>query len=276
MTTPPSAITRPPIEIFGRHSGYGFAGLGVSTAIGNFVQTTIDLAFPAGLLGLLDWQRTYNSHSGAIGALRPGWSTSLSASLVVGAASALLHQTPGTVTFHDEDGLVLTCPPDQAGGFTRPQDLKASLTRNADGTFTLAYNSGAVWSFDPSGRLTGRSLESQQVTLDYGSQDLLVRATHRPSSRYLAFSYDANRRLTSLQASDGRTVAFGYSTGDVTSAVQESVTAPGGGVTRFEWSGTGQAAQVSQITDPTATSSWQTPTTRPHPGSPASRPGHRS
>lgn len=164
MTTPPSAITRPPVEIVGRHSGYGFAGLGVSTAIGNFTQTTIDLTFPAGLLGLLDWQRTYNSHSVAIGALGPSWPTSLSARLVVGAAPGLLQQTPGTVTFHDEDGRVLIFMPDQAGGFSRPQDLKASLTRNSDGTCTLAYNSGAIWSFDSSGRLTGRSLESQQIT----------------------------------------------------------------------------------------------------------------
>lgn len=55
MIAPPSAITRPPTEIFGRHTGYGFAGLGVSTAIGNFTQTAIDLSFPAGLLGLLDF-----------------------------------------------------------------------------------------------------------------------------------------------------------------------------------------------------------------------------
>lgn len=45
-----SFITRPPVEIFGQYPGYGFAGLGGSTAIG---------------------------------ALGPDWTTSFSASLVV-------------------------------------------------------------------------------------------------------------------------------------------------------------------------------------------------
>jgi hypothetical protein len=44
-----SVITRPPVEIFGRYPGYGFAGIGVSTAIGNFTQTSFDLTFPSGL-----------------------------------------------------------------------------------------------------------------------------------------------------------------------------------------------------------------------------------
>ena len=249
-----SLITRPPIEIFGQYPGYGFAGLGVSTAIGNFTQTTLDLQFPGTSLGLLNWQRTYNSHSGAIGALGPGWSTSFSASLVVTPAQGgVFHHTAASVTFRDEDGRILTFTPDGAGGFTRPQDLLASLTQNTDGTFTLTYNTGEVWSFGSTGQLTGRSMEGQQVALDYDSSGLLVRATHQPSGKSLAFSYDAARRLTSLQASDGRVVGFGYSAGDVTSAVLESVTSPGGAITRFEWSGTGQAAQVSQITNPDGT-----------------------
>lgn len=37
MTSPqPNAITRPPVELSGTYPGYGFAGLGVNTAIGNF------------------------------------------------------------------------------------------------------------------------------------------------------------------------------------------------------------------------------------------------
>jgi hypothetical protein len=73
-------ITRPVQELFGRYPGYGFAGIGVNTAIGNFTQQATDLPFPAGLLGLLNWTRTYNSLSGAVGALGPGWTTAFSAS----------------------------------------------------------------------------------------------------------------------------------------------------------------------------------------------------
>jgi RHS repeat-associated protein len=243
-------ITRPPVEIFGRYPGYGFAGLDVSTAIGNFTQTTFDLRFPGSLLGLLDWQRTYNSHSGAVGALGPGWTTSFSASLVVTPAQGgLLHHTAASVTFHDEDGRILTFTPDGAGRFTSPEDLLASLTQNADGSFALTYTSGQVWSFSSTGQLTGRSMEGQQVTLDYDSQGLLLSVAHS-FGRSLTFSYNANRRLTSVAADDGRTVAFAYSAGTVTDSLLQTVTVPGGGVFRFESSGSGQASQVSQITDP--------------------------
>ena len=78
-----SFSTRPPAGIFGQYPGHGFAGLGVSTAIGSFTNTALDLGFPGSLPGLPDWQRTYNSHSGAIGALGPGWTTSFTATLVV-------------------------------------------------------------------------------------------------------------------------------------------------------------------------------------------------
>ena len=249
MSPAASFLTRPVVELLGRHQGYGFAGIGVSTAIGNFTQTTADLTFGPGLLGLLNWQRTYNSHSGAIGALGPGWTTSFSARLVAPPPEGLLHHTASPVTFFDEDGRVLTFTPAASGGFTRPQDLAADLTRNADGSFTLTYNRGAVWSFDATGRLTGRSLEGQQVSLDYDGNDLLVRAEHS-SGRSLAFSYDANRRLTSAQASDGRVVSFGYGAGTAADSLLESVTVPGAGVFTFESSGSGQAAQVSKITDP--------------------------
>jgi RHS repeat-associated protein len=249
---PPSQqpITRPPVEIFGRYPGYGFAGLDVSTAIGNFTQTNFELRFPRTLLGLLDWQRTYNSHSGAIGALGPGWTTSFSASLVVTPAQGgLLHHTAASVTFHNEDGRILAFAPDASGGYARTQDLKATLARNADGTFALAYNSGEIWSFDTTGRLTGRSLEGQQVTLSYDSQDLLEAAAHS-SGRSLAFSYDDNRRLTSVTADDGRAVSFAYGQGTVTDALLQAVTIPGGGTYQLDYAGTGQASQVSRITDP--------------------------
>jgi RHS repeat-associated protein len=243
-------ITRPPVEIFGQYPGYGFAGLGVSTAIGNFTQTAFDLPFPGSLLGLLDWQRTYNSHSGAIGALGPGWTTSFSASLVVTPAQGgLLHHTAASVTFHDEDGRMLTFAPDGAGGFSSPQDLLATLTQNPDGSFTLTFSSGEAWSFSPTGQLTGRSREGQQVTLDYDTQGLLASAAHS-FGRYLTFSYDANRRLISVAADDGRTASFAYSAGTVTDSLLQTVTVPGGGVFSFESSGSGQASQVSQITDP--------------------------
>lgn len=103
-----SFITRPPVEIFGQYPGYGFAGLGGSTAIG---------------------------------ALGPDWTTSFSASLVVTPAQGEAHDPAAPVTFNDEDSRILIFAPDGPGGFTSPQDLLASLTQNADGSFVPTFNS---------------------------------------------------------------------------------------------------------------------------------------
>jgi RHS repeat-associated protein len=244
---PSGFIIRPPAELLGQQPGYGFAGLGVSTAIGNFTQTAPGISFPPGLLGLLDWRRTYNSRSESVGILGPGWATSFSARLLPPAHGQLYRGGP--VIFYHEDGRVLTFAR-SGGGFTGPLDLGADLTVGADGSFTLTYRCGLTWTFDATGRLTGRALEGQRVSFDYDGDGLLLRAAHS-CGRYLTFGYDGrSRRLTAVEAGDGRTVTFGYSAGDATSALLKSVTGPGGGVTRLESTGTGHASQISRIADP--------------------------
>jgi RHS repeat-associated protein len=239
-------ITRPVQEIFGQQAEYGFAGLGVSAAIGNFTQRVVEISLPRGLLGLLDWTRTYNSLSTTAGALGPGWTAAFSSSLAA-TQRGLLHHTAGPVTFTDDDGRVLTFTPNPAGGYTRPQDLNADLTQNADGTFTLTFNYGAVWTFDATGRLTGRAREGQNVTFGYDASSRLTQATHS-SGRYLSLSYDADGELTQVETSDGRVVAYAYAS-DGTLA---TATDPAGAVTRYQVSSgaAGQPGQVTQITDP--------------------------
>lgn len=219
-----SLLTRPIAELFGRNTGYGFAGQNVSTAIGNYTETDVDLDFPAGLLGLLDWSRTYNSRSTAGGLLGAGWVTSLSASLSL--------SQPEQVLFTDTDGRVLTFAADPAGGYTTPQDLTAGLTKNQDGSFTLAFTSGQTWQFDPAGRLTSKSAEGQRVSTEYDGGGQLLRASHS-SGITLSFEYDSDGRLSQAQSSDGRSVSYGYAT-DGTLA---TVTGAAGGVSRYETSG---------------------------------------
>jgi RHS repeat-associated protein len=243
MSSSPQFISRPPAEIYGRHLGYGFAGAGVNTAIGNFTQTTVDLAFPGGSLGLLDWARTYNSLSGAVGVLGPGWTTTFSAHLVV-SEQGVLHHTTGQVTLYDDDGRVLIFLPAPGGGFTRPQDLFGDLAQAADGSFTITYLSGEAWSFSSAGQLTGRSREGQTVTVDYAADGLLSQARHS-SGQQLSFAYDSNRRLTQVASGDGRTVSFGYAD----DGTLMSVTDPGGGTTNFATVTSGPFPQVSSITD---------------------------
>ena len=175
-----SPITRPTQEILGRNPGYGFAGIGVNTAIGNYTQSDIDLGFPGGTLGLLDLTRTYNSGGTAAGTLGLGWVTTHSASLTPASPTPPPpgEPAPGPVTFHDEDGRVLTFTPSDTGGYNRAQDLNADLTQASDGSYTLAFSTGEAWAFDPAGRLTGKTSEGQSVSYDYDSDGRLQRAAH--------------------------------------------------------------------------------------------------
>ncbi len=81
MSTPQQYIDRPVPELFGNHTGSGFAGFGVSTAIGNYTETAVDLGFPASLLGLVGLARTFNSLSTTTGTIGPGWASGLAANL---------------------------------------------------------------------------------------------------------------------------------------------------------------------------------------------------
>jgi hypothetical protein len=167
MSAPrPRFVTRPPAELLGSVPGYGFAGVGVSTATGNFTTSQADLSFPGGLLGLLDWARTYNSLGATTGILGSGFSHTLSAALILPEPSAA-QESPQPIQFASPDGRVLTFTPNPAGGYTRPPDFSANLQSNDDGTFALTFNSGEMWTFDPGGRLTQRSLEGQNVTIGY-------------------------------------------------------------------------------------------------------------
>src|SRR5262245_6999670 len=95
-----SIITRPVVELFGQHTGYGFAGEGVATATGNYVRHYSDLTFP---VALLNWTRTYNSLDATAGGLGRGWASTYSARLTP--------RTDGSVLFRDDDGRALTFTP---------------------------------------------------------------------------------------------------------------------------------------------------------------------
>jgi RHS repeat-associated protein len=233
-------ISRPVQELFGHHPGYGFAGFAVSTAIGNYTHTAVDLGFPGGLLGLLDATRTYNSLAAPAGPLGSGWTAAFSARLAP-TETGLLHHTAGPVTFSTEDGRALIFTPNPAGGYNRPQDLDADLTGNSDGSFALTYNSGLAAAFDANGRLTGRSQEGQSVSYDYDSDGLVLRAAHS-AGLHLTFSYDTAGRLTQVEASDGRAVSYAYAA----DGTLNTVTDPAGGVTRYETAN----GQITKVTDP--------------------------
>ena len=200
-------ITRPVVELFGQHTGYGFAGEGVSTATGNYTRRYADLTFPIALLG---WSRTYNSLDDTVGGLGRGWTSTYAARLTPAA--------DGSVRFRDDDGRTLTFTSLTGGGFARPMDLLADLTANADGTFALRYLSGDLWTFDASGRATGRTAEGVSVSFTYDAEDRLTSVAHSAGYR-LDLTHDAAGRITRVAASDGRAVGYTYGADGALAAV---------------------------------------------------------
>jgi RHS repeat-associated protein len=237
---PSTLVTRPVDELLGEYPGYGFAGYSVSTAIGNFTHIATDLGFPAALLGLLDYARTYNSRGGTGHPLGQGWAASFSARLSA-TDKEELSDTTGPVRFHGDDGRVLTFTPIPAGGYQRPQDLAADLTRDDSG-FTLDfYDTGAAYRFDLNGRTTGRSQEGHTVSFDYDSAGRLLRATHSAGPR-LNFSYDDQGRLTQAAADDGRSAGYAYGA----DGALATVTGPAGEVSHYTWT----QGRLATFTDP--------------------------
>jgi len=222
-------VIRPEAELFGQHPGYGFAGLGVNTATGNYTQQVVDLPVST---GLLSWGRAYNSLKGGDGALGRGWTSTLSAHVV---------ETPdGNVTFHDDDGRVLVFAPDGEGGYRRPQDLRAELTRDVAGGFTMRFFSSETWRFDTVGRLIQRLSEGHRVTLAYDVEGRLQTVIDSTGER-LSLSYGPRGRLTKVAVSDGREVSYGYTAQGALS----SVTGPDGAVTRYEVTASGLVQRVT-------------------------------
>ncbi|MCA2216599.1 DUF6531 domain-containing protein [Jidongwangia harbinensis] len=222
-------LTRPVAELFGNHPGYGYAGSGVHTATGNYSGSWSDLSMP---VGLLSWSRTYNSLSTADGPLGTGWSVSFGARLV--------EAPDGSVAFHGDDGRVLTFTPDGSGGYRRPQDLEAVLSRTADGLFSLRYSAGGqTWSFDSGGRLARRTGEGESVTVVRDDQGRAVSVTHSAGYR-LELTYAPDGPLVAVAAGDGRTVRYGYSA----DGALTSVTAADGTVTRYTYDGDARLREI--------------------------------
>jgi YD repeat-containing protein len=157
-----------------------------------YVKVT-DLAFGGGFA--ID--RSFNQDSSASSAFGPGWAFTLGESITT-ADDGSIHLLRG-------NGRV-----DQFTSATGASALFAvtgtrdTLTRNADGTYTLTTANGTR-SFSSDGRL----LSMGAITLDYSSAGVLATAHYR--GRNIQFSADSNGRITSISDDSGRTASFAYS-----------------------------------------------------------------
>ncbi len=84
-----------------------------------------------------------------------------------------------------------------------------SLNRNADGTYTITYDSGVRYGFDSTGRLNKMSdREGLEVTLTYGENQTIIQEGYFGKKIYL--NYDGSGRLISVSDDNERKTTFSY------------------------------------------------------------------
>jgi RHS repeat-associated protein len=197
---------------------YPCAGDPVNCATGNFTESATDSSVP-GRGPALDLTRTYNSLAAATTSpFGYGWSNSYSMSL-----------NPDTVcnclaTITQENGATVSFATDTNGNWNpRFSGTFASLTHNADGTWTFVRRARSIFTFSATGQLISES---------------------DPNGYTTTLSYNGSAQLTTVTDSAGRTLRFTYGTnGDVV-----SVTDPAGNVTHY---GYDTAGELASVTDPT-------------------------
>gem|GEM_PF-2869729 len=195
----------------------------------------------------INYTLSYNSQASTRdGAVGLGWST---------AYSDTLTNVGNNYQWVASDGARNTFTINIDGSFTSPPGVSDILLQNADGTLTIVRANRSTMQFSTDGRLLS-SLDSnaQGVSLTYDSNKLLSRLTDTQGLE-LTFSYGANNKIASIQASaehkvsfiysgsnltqiqfpDGQSWSFGYTNGFLT-----DLTDRGGKKTSFEYNQYGQ------------------------------------
>lgn len=186
---------------------------GVTPAIGNYWNSSVDLAIPGRGVPLA-FSRTYNSLlASQNGPLGYGWTHSYNVSLTFDAG--------GNPTVHEENGATIGFS--LVGGLYQPPTrVLATLVKNGDGTYTLNRRFQVHLTFNSTGQLTKLTdRNGYATTLTYNGSGQLVTVTDpaTPSNRTLTFAY-TNGLLTSVTDNatyhQARSVSFNYyATGDL-------------------------------------------------------------
>ena len=210
-------------------------GWPVNCATGEFWHTFDDLAVP-GRGPALDLTRTYSSlAAGTDSPFGFGWSSAYTMSLAVDPAS-------GAVQVTQENGSTTVFTPSN-GGYAAPPREFATLTKNADGTWTFIRHQQQRFAFDANGRLTAISdLNGYTTALSYDSSGRLTTVSD-PAGRTLTVAHGANSKIAKVTDPAGRNVSYGYDgSGNLT-----SVTDVAGGTWAFAYD---TAHLMTAMTDP--------------------------
>jgi RHS repeat-associated protein len=180
----------------------------VNSITGGFDHAVMDLGTPGSGVPL-EMDRTYDSRQTGTSSLGPGWWHPYFESVSVNATS-------GVLTWRMPNGGVADFVPDGVGGFATPPGFLARVTNAVGGGWEIKLQDQTVDRFDTNGRLVTRKDRSGQgVAVVYDSLNRVAVVTDA-TLRTLTFAYGASSSgasagmLTSITASDGRVVSYGY------------------------------------------------------------------
>jgi RHS repeat-associated protein len=195
----------------------------VNCATGEFWHSFTDLTV-RGRGPALDLTRSYSSlQAGTDSPFGFGWSSSYTMSLAVDSAS-------GAVQVTQENGSTTVFTP-SSGGYAAPPRVYATLTKNADGTWTFVRHQRQRFVFDANGRLIALSdLNGYTTALSYNASGRLASVSD-PEGRVLTFAYGGDSKIATVTDPAGRAVFYGYdASGNLT-----RVTDVAGGVWAFSY-----------------------------------------
>jgi RHS repeat-associated protein len=182
-----------------------FFGLPVNTATGNMYHDFVDFNI-AGRSYSLAFTRTYNSASASTnGPLGYGWNANHQMSLSVSGNNATVTQENGSTALFT-----------QSGGTWNPSAPRyvATLTNNADGTWTFVRRARNSYTFNAAGQLTSMTdLNGYTTTLAYTGGNLT--SITDPAGRTLSITWSGGHitSVTDPNVSPNRSVSFLYADG---------------------------------------------------------------
>lgn len=222
----------------------------VNTASGAFLLSATDLSL--GSAGPdLTFDRTYTSlfadtASYPVTPLGPGWRQRFGAALTLAGTTG---GEPNTVIYEAATGNRLRFLATVDGlGYAPAPGVRATLMRQADGTYTLTNRDQSRERFDSQGRLVEqRDPQGHTQALMYDSTGQLATVTDAATGRALTFAYTSvagQVRMASVTDSANRVITYGYTSG----GELQTATDLRGGVTTYAYAGT--THRLTSVTRP--------------------------
>jgi YD repeat-containing protein len=211
----------------------------VNVADGNLLVKNEDLA-PAKATSYVRLQTIYNSQAAPLAStLGPRWSWDAGPAVFLGNAG-------GSVVLHGPTGDVVTLTRQPDGSYTAPEEFEGTLTKNADGTFTLEGVEGITYQFSALGVMTGYIDEEGHVfsvaNTTAGGISALHAVTANSSGKSIEVAYDATPHVTQTTDPTGKLRLYSYNA----QGQLASFTEPSGAKTEYGYDVNGYLNSIKQ------------------------------